>query len=226
MNEVAEISRQGTAVTVPGGNAFEDYGNAASQKSIVGDILKFTKFGEWVSGNETELEKGTKLIANMDELLIGWVRWEDSKPTEQIMGKVADGHKPARRSEMGDNDESLWEIDNGKPKDPWQLTNYLVLKEESGDQLYTYATSSKSGISAVGELCKLYGKQMRQRPDEYPIVELQASNYVHDKYGKIFTPVLSVFGWAGKSSFADIAAEEETAAPAAKAKNGGKSARF
>jgi hypothetical protein len=204
MNDLA-THQAGTSVVVPGGNAFEAYGQSVSQKSIVGDILKFTKFGEWVSGkDETEMADETKLIANMDELLVGWVRWEDSKPTDQIMGKVAEAFRPARRNELGDTDEAAWETDdNGVPQDPWRLTNYLVLKEPGGEQLYTYATSSRSGLNAVGELCKVYGKQMRQRPDDYPVVELQASSYIHPKYKKIFTPQLIVSGWSSKAEFAE-----------------------
>lgn len=239
MNDLT-AQQQGTAITVPGnGNAFEAYGNAVSQKSIVGDILKFTKFGEFVAGqDEQEMPEGKRLIANMDELLTGWVRWEDNKPTDQIMGRVADGHMPARRSEMGDTDEDLWEKDDeGRPRDPWQKTNYLVLKAEGEEQLYTFATSSKSGLNAVGELCKVFGRQMRQRPDDFPIVALNAGSYIHPKYKKIFVPKLDVVGWVAKADFgtldgnsestADEAPPAETeAAPAKKGKGAAAQTRF
>lgn len=223
MNDVATIEKQGTAVAVSGGNAFEAYGNAVSQKSIVGDILKFTKFGEFVAGqDEIELKAGTRLIANMDELLIGWVRWEDSKPTEQLMGRVAEGFQPARRNELGDDDESRWERDDdNKPRDPWQRANYLILKAEDSDQLYTFTTGSKSGLNAIGELCKVFGRQMRQRPDEFPIVALTPDSYIHPKYKKIFVPKFEIVGWAPKSSLNEAlgnATEElkDEAAPAPK----------
>lgn len=214
MNDLT-VQQQGTAVTVPGnGNPFEAYGNAVSQKSIVGDILKFTKFGEYVTGqDESEMPKGQRLIANMDELLTGWVRWEDNKPTDQIMGRVADGFMPQRRNELGDTDESLWEKDDdGRPRDPWQKTNYLVLKAEGEEQLYTFATSSKSGLNAIGELCKVFGRQMRQRPDEFPVVALNAGSYIHPKYKKIFVPNLDVVGWIAKADFGtmDVGSESNS----------------
>lgn len=233
MNDLA-VSNTGTAVGAVGaGNAFEAYGNAVSQKSIVGDILKFTKFGEFVAGqDERELAAGTRLIANMDELLIGWVRWQDNKPTDQLMGRVVDGFKPARRNELGDDDSSRWETDDDdKPRDPWQMANYLILKEEDGDQLYTYTTGSKSGLSAIGELCKVYGRQMRQRPDDFPIVALTPDFYIHPKYKKIFVPKFVITDWAPKSvlsealgdaSAADEDAGEATAAPAAASGKGKK----
>lgn len=213
MNDVATIDKQGTAVAIAGGNAFEAYGNAVSQKSIVGDILKFTKFGEFVAGqDESELEAGTRLIANMDELLIGWVRWEDNKPTDQLMGRVAEGFQPARRNELGDDDESRWEQDDdGKPRDPWQRANYLILKAEDSDQLYTFTTGSKSGLNAIGELCKVYGRQMRQRPDEFPIIALTPDFYIHPKYKKIFVPKFDIVGWAPKSAVNEALGEAGTA---------------
>lgn len=232
MNDVATIEKQGTAVAISGGNAFEAYGNAVSQKSIVGDILKFTKFGEFVAGqDESELAAGTRLIANMDELLIGWVRWEDNKPTEQLMGRVAEGFQPSRRNELGDDDESRWETDDdGKPRDPWQRANYLILKAEEGDQLYTFTTGSKSGLNAIGELCKVYGRQMRQRPDDFPIIALTPDFYIHPKYKKIFVPKFEIVGWAQKSSLnealgnansaSDAAPAEETAPPKDKKSTG------
>lgn len=217
MNDLT-VQQQGTAITVPnGGNVFEAYGQAASQKSIVGDILKFTKFGEYVAGQEeAELPEGRQLVANMDELLIGWVRWSDNKPTDQIMGRIVDGFVPARRHELGDTDESMWETDDdGRPRDPWQKTNYLVLKAAGEEQLYTFATSSKSGLNAIGELCKVYGKQLRQRPDEFPVVALNAGSYIHPKYKKIFVPKLDVVGWAPKSEFAEATPVPEEVEPEA-----------
>ena len=205
MNDVATIDRAGTSVAVAGsGNAFEDYGNAVSQKSIVGDILKFTKFGEFVAGqDEEELPEGTRLIANMDELLTGWIRWEDNKPTDQLMGRVVDRFQVARRNDLGDTDEAQWERDDdNKPRDPWQRANYLVMKAEDSDQLYTFTTGSKSGLNAIGELCKLFGRQMRQRPDEFPIVALTPDFYIHPKYKKIFVPKFDIVGWAPKSDVA------------------------
>lgn len=227
MNNVATIEKHGTAVAIAGGNAFEAYGNSVSQKSIVGDILKFTKFGEFVAGqDESQLAAGTRLIANMDELLIGWVRWQDNKPTDQLMGRVSEGFQPARRNELGDEDEGRWEQDDdGKPRDPWQRANYLILKAEDSDQLYTFTTGSKSGLNAIGELCKVYGRQMRQHPDDFPIIALTPDFYIHPKYKKIFVPKFDLVGWAPKSSMdealgeAGSASGDDTpaeAAPAAK----------
>jgi len=214
------MSMSQTVSTLEGRNAFEAYSEAASRTKIVGKLLKFSK-GEYLAGQDNnEVEEGTKLIANMDELMIGWQKWEDGKPSDTQLGRVADGFRPPSRSSLGDTDESVWERDDrGAPRDPWQLTNYLILKEAEGDQVFTFTTSSKGGVSAIGELAGAYGKAMRQRPDEYPIVALNVRSYKHSNkaYGKIFTPKFDVVGWTPKSSFdgvidaANNAVEEEQA---------------
>jgi hypothetical protein len=69
-------------------NPFADYADAAQSTSIVGKLLKFSK-GDWFAGkDEDEMKDGTAFVANMAELMTGWQRWEDNKPTEQRMGKV------------------------------------------------------------------------------------------------------------------------------------------
>jgi hypothetical protein len=202
-------------------NFFESYGSQASQTTIIGQLLKFSK-GDWLIGtNNTEVKPGKQLVAIMDQLSVGWVKWEDNKPVEQLMGLIVEGHVPLKRKDLGDTDESQWEVDmQGKPRDPWQFTNNLVLREvglasNDEDHMYTFATSSRGGISAIGELCKSFGKAMRQRPDEYPIIELATDSYVHPikEYGRIKTPVMNVISWEKKEPVA-----EQKAIPARKAK--------
>ena len=121
------------------------------------------------------------------------------------MGLVAEGYVPPKRSELGDTDESQWETDDrGEPRDPWQLSNYLVLinPDDVKDQ-YTFTTTSKGGIGAIGELCKVFGRHMREAPDEDPVIALGVGSYQHrDKqYGRIKFPILEVVDWVDKAPF-------------------------
>ncbi len=189
-------------------NYFETYGQSASPANIVGQLLKFNK-GDWLAGSDGEdVEMGTKLVALMDDLTIGWVRWEDNKPAEQIMGKVVDGYKPPRRKELGNLEEDLWDVDDeGRPRDPWQFSNNLIFRNPGltgsveDEDCYTFSTSSRGGINAIGAICKIYGKAMRQRPDEYPVVTLGFDTYNHPnkKFGRIKVPVFEVVGWEKKA---------------------------
>ncbi len=231
--------RQNTEVGSATTNYFQSYGDQVSQKSIVGSLLKFNK-GDYLCGeNEDQVDEGTRLVANMDELMVGWIRWMDKRPTDQIMGRVSEGYQPPKRNELGDDDKGAWEVDkDGRPQDPWSFSNYLILKGEEDDELYTFTTASRGGLNAIGELCKSYGKLMRQKPDEYPIIELGVSSYNHKEYGRIKNPTFKIVGWTDKAPFVALLEGQETeteedqpapepSAPAAKkAAKGAGAARF
>lgn len=190
-------------------NAFESYGQQMSISSITGTLIKFNK-GDWVTGDDEDLDENMEVVANMDSLMVGWIKWVDNRPAEQIMGPVAEGYQPPRRNELGDMDQDDWENDEqGRPRDPWQFSNYIVLKEPgqpaTEENLYTFATSSKGGLGAIGAVCRDYGKQMRTRPDEYPIIKLGTDSYQHRVYGRTKVPVLTIVGWEPKAQFEQVA---------------------
>jgi hypothetical protein len=203
MNDITK--RQGSNLSTETSNPFTAYGEAATHRNIVGELLKFSK-GDWMYGQDnTDVPVGTQYVVNMDELLIGWIRWEENKPTDHIMGKVSAGYAPPRRNELGDTDNTQWEVDdNGQARDPWQLSNYMLVKGVSDGELYTFTTGSKGGRDAVGDLCKAYGGVMAQHPDEYPVVAIGVRSYEHPNrsYGRIKTPEFKIVGWSGKSAFA------------------------
>lgn len=208
-------------------NFFEQYGSEASSTQIVGQLLKFSK-GDWLVGADAdEVPVGTRLVALMDDLQIGWLKWVDGKPASQVLGRVAEGYSPPRRKELGDDDESEWELDDtGKARDPWQFSNYLTMRKPGligtveDEDAFTFTTSSRGGINVVGELCKQYGKQMRSRPDEYPIVELSVDSYKHPnpQFGRIKVPVMKIVAWEPKVPAAPLEKLEAPVAekPAAK----------
>jgi hypothetical protein len=199
-------------VTVSGnGNQidpFEQYGEeVASRAHITGHLLRFTKHGEWKYGQDMdELPENTRLLAYLPGLKRGWVKWADGAPTRHIVGLVAEGYTPPPREELGDMDESEWSELNGRPIDPWQATNYMIMLDDEGE-FYTFVTSSKGGLSAVGELATNFGKHRRMKPDEIPVVELRARSYQHKDYGETFAPVLKLVGWAKiPENFAELEA--------------------
>ncbi len=154
-----------TAVSATESNPWLEYGAAVGASDITGDLLKFCK-GDFLAGQDNrEIAVGTRLIANMDSLEIGWIKWENSRPVDRRMGRFAEGFKSAKRNELGDDDKALWAADDdGSPRDPWQFSNHLILADPDDGQLYTFATSSKGGLTAIGALCSAYGQAMRQHP--------------------------------------------------------------
>jgi hypothetical protein len=116
------------------GDAYEAWGAQASQRNIVGQLLKFNK-GRWVTGganNElVEVEPGTKLIVNMASLMVGWQKWQNDRPVDSHMGYVNENYQPPLRRTIGDNKEDGgWEPDeDGVLRDPWQPSNMVVMRE-------------------------------------------------------------------------------------------------
>jgi hypothetical protein len=201
--------KQNTDVSTNKANPFLTYGQHAAQQTIVGTLLRFTK-GDYLAGQEDEeVAVGTRYVVNMDELMVGWIRWSDNKPTDHVMGRISDAYEAPRRSELGDNDKSQWEVDGqGKERDPWQFSNYMVLWNPKNTEQYTFATSSGGGIKAIGKLSITYGKQMAQHPDEFPIIELGVETYDHKLYGRMKNPTFKIVGWETKGVFADGVVEE------------------
>jgi len=203
MENVTTTSTENTALAVFGDDAFTAYANAVAPRNVIGTLLKFSK-GDYLAGEEgAPVPTGTVVTANVAELLVGWVRWAANKPTDHIMLRVADGKAVPKRADLGDQDQSAWELDDhGEPRDPWQFTNYLPLLSQSGE-LFTFTTASRGGIGAIGELCRRYSQHRKRHPDMLPIIGLDVDSYQHKKreYGRIKYPHLTPKGWAPKSEF-------------------------
>lgn len=219
MDVVTTSPQTGTAVSTGAEyDPYAAYGESATRGA--GTLLKFAK-GHWSVGKEgTAVKEGTKFFVNMQGLRVGWQRWDDGRPSDEIMCLMVSGQKPPARSTLGDHDKELWEEDSsGKPRDPWQFTNELPLVSADDGEEVVFTTSSKGGINAIGELCIAYSKGRKMKADgAVPIIEIGTSSYKHsDKtFGTIYTPVLKLVGWfEGQLLPQAVAApaDEEPAAP-------------
>lgn len=179
-------------------NFYEKYGDLASARSIVGKLLKFSKFGEYRAGiDNEEIPLGTELVAYMPSLATGYVRWENGSPAQAEMGYVGEGFVPPKRNDLGWNDSSEWSKDDrGVPRDPWQFTNSIIFIDLSKKALLTFNTGSKGGLGAVGGLSKIYGRHVKTAPRELPTIRLGVDSYPHKikSYGEIRFPVFSIVG--------------------------------
>jgi hypothetical protein len=99
---------------------------------------------------------------------------------------------------------------DGKPRDPWQFTNSIVLVNPETEAVYTFQPSSRGGISAIGELCRAYGRRMRSHPDELPLIALDVSSYKHriKELGEIRVPVLRVVDWVKGDATTAVVAQQ------------------
>jgi hypothetical protein len=168
---------------------------AAEAGNPFGKLLKFVK-GKWEIGDD-EVPLGTEYIAHIDQLARGWVRFEDGKVTDFKIEKVADGIKLPTRDELPDNDPKKWtEKDaDDQPRDPWVKQWYLPLIGVENNDFATFVSGSNGGDNAIGNLCRVYGHNMRD--GLLPIVALKTTSYKHKKYGRIEEPDFPVVGWHG-----------------------------
>ena len=157
--------------------------------------LKFTKDGEFSVSDTESVPAGTRCIAHVDQLQFGWIKWIDNQPVERRSGKVADRYTPVPRSQLGDTDESQWEILDGTRRDPWQFQAQLPLTRLDTNETLEFTTQSKGGLRAIGSLSRAYGKRADKQPKSLPVVELQPDSYKHHRYGKIYVPQLHIVNW-------------------------------
>jgi len=164
--------------------------------------VKFSKQGDYALNDVDQVPIGTKCVAHVNELEFGYIKWRDNAVVDRRGGRVADGYVPPPRAELGDLDQSEWELEpGGKPRDPWQFQGSLPLTRLDNDEQLVFATTSKGGLGAVGKLMKSYGKRVAAKGDAtgagLPIIELGSSSYKHPVYSKIFVPVLTIVNWTG-----------------------------
>jgi hypothetical protein len=194
-----------TEIAIHGPNPFEQFGDAATGGRPSFPFMKFSK-GDYVAGKSAdEIPVGSEYIALPKTLTTGYVGWENGAPTDRIMGRVVDGFVPPRKADLPQRDQSTWERDDrGEPRDPYALTNEMVfVNRHDQSEIYTFTTSSRGGVSAIGLLAKAYGARMRSHPTEVPIVKLAVDSYLHSNraFGRIKVPKFDVVGWTDEKPF-------------------------
>jgi hypothetical protein len=180
---------------------FERHAQEEPSASWAGKLLKFAK-GEFFAvdedGGEDEVEIGTKLVVAIDTLTIGWEKWVDKHLVDQRVGLIIDGFSRPERDELDDVAKESWRKDKeGKPTDPWQPVSRVSMYTKRGDadSIYTFITRSDGGIKAINKLRDRAMRELRMRPDVYPVVELGVRAYEHEEWGRIKVPTLKVVGW-------------------------------
>ena len=91
---------------------------------------------------------------------------------------------------------------SGAKEDPWKEQANLVLVDPTTRAFFTFATTSKTGLSGVGALLQHYNRMLKHDANSYPIVKLAPSGYEDRRYGWINKPVFAVIGRTPKNSTA------------------------
>ena len=159
-----------SAVAVPDTRAAaEKYLDEVAPASIVGRMVKFNKEAQFVTRDDGEpIAKDVEFVALCDQTLIGWVRFNDAgTPPDKVMGLWYDNFAMPPRATLGDLDQATWELGlDGKPADPWQHHQYLVLQRTGTAEMFTFVTSTETGRRAVGNLLRHFRRMERTMPGE------------------------------------------------------------
>jgi hypothetical protein len=159
-----------------------------------GRHLKFTK-GDWIA--DDELMNTKQVTVDVEQMLTGWRKWMDGKIVDIDLGRVADGHVPKMRRDLGDTDPANWPLDGkGDRSDPWQFCHIVRAVDDEG-ATFIWAATSEGAKRALGTLARSYASRRKRGQAGMPIVVLEADSYRHSKFGKVDIPVLRVLGWTG-----------------------------
>jgi len=175
--------------------------------SIAGRLIKFGKSGNFIlPDTEETIDPDEDFVALCDETLIGWIKFHgDGEPPERHAGLLYEGYVLPLRETLGDLDPAQWPIGLSlQPEDPWQHQQMVVLQRPATQELFTFATVSKTGRRAVGALLRHYNRLRTSHPDTYPVVRLKPSGFQHrdERIGWVPTPSFAVVGRAPKASAA------------------------
>ena len=206
MNETTKTNGGAVAVADDGGNisAYLD----AHAGGTTYTRFKFAKDHRYrrVSDDE-EVPLGKEFVVIYDQIMVGWIKFlEKGTPPESRMGRLFGGFMPCPRQDLGDTDQSLWEMGlSGAPADPWLSQILLPLQAVAGGELHLFGTTSITGRNAVGRVIDECRKMQRHDPDNYPIIKLALGSFQHrdERVGRVVVPA---FPRVGKAPISGVAA--------------------
>jgi hypothetical protein len=168
-------------------------GEQSSERSIIGQRVRFSNEGQWLLADQTEL---TKLLIAVNTRRTA-VKWGKTKggPVETIFLKAGEKFPDlAKRNEETPKSEWIEGFD-GKPKGPWEAQHILYLLDPVDISQYSYPTSTVGGGIAVRELVDRIMWMRRLRGNAvYPVVQL-TTRLMRTKFAGRLRPHFEIVDW-------------------------------
>jgi hypothetical protein len=186
----------------------QKYIDEIAPANIVGRMIKFSKDAKFVTADDGgEIEETAEFIALCDEVLIGWIKFhrDGETPPDRVQGLLYDGFELPPRETLGDMDATKWpEGLSGKAEDPWKSQACLILQHVATRELFTFVTTSSTGLRSVGNLLRHYDRMRRAGADEVPVVRLRVGGFNHrdPRVGWVSTPMFAIVGRTPRDSAA------------------------
>ena len=212
---MSEIIKRGSTAL---GGSMADYAKSLAsgiqesrQQTVIAgggkDLLRLLKSGEWVFGaTNEEVQEGSSWIVNIRTLGHGWACWVEGvgNNKNELAGEVMapmNTPKPQRPPPIGET--------------AYQEQRWFELKCMDGDdegKEVMHKTGSVGGMRAVDGLLADIFRQLNSNPEySFPVIQLEVDSYQHTKWGKIYTPVFNITGWANEDG--EIYDEETPSKP-------------
>jgi len=177
------------------------------------DLLRMLKSGEWVFGQSNEeVQPGSRWVANVMSFAHGWCCWVEGGPGQknelrgEIMVSMAKSKPPCPAP-----------VD-GTPYKEQRVFDLKCLDGADAGTEVTHKVGSIGGMRATLDLLdKVRGRLATNPRYSCPVLTLGNDHYDHTKWGRIYTPVFEVVGWADINGNLEGAAAKPLpqAAPAA-----------
>jgi hypothetical protein len=180
--------------------------------------LRLLRDGKWAMGAEdSEIVDGTEAIINPLSIQHGYSCWTDRGPKE------------GKNEKLG---EEMWKITQPKPmantlqemtdprtqavckwKDQMSFELKLLDGKYKGEQAQ-YSATSVGGLRLADTILKELEKQLDTGSMYiFPIVRISSDSYQHSSYGKTYTPVMEIVGWADMNGNEEGADADDAPAP-------------
>ena len=152
------------------------------------------------TGGEVIDVADTIFVAHLNQTRHDWIRFHgEGSPPRLISVGIYEAATLPDRTELGDNDKTLWEKDRfrDEPIDPWQEQYRvpIVSTDDSGEvfELTSRSTTSRFAIQA---LIDRYGRHPQRRKGKLPLIKLVDTTYFNKKFGRDMPkPLDQIVGW-------------------------------
>jgi hypothetical protein len=179
---------------VPIHSEAENIARAAQEDAGFLPNLKFNAGAYFLDKEEIAL--GSKFLAHAIGWTRVWLKFGQGKLLERNAYPVLEGRSPPLRDDLGDLDQSRWEISEmtRQPQDPWVLQQQLPMESEHG-MMCTFISSSFGGKRAVSDLCSAWARRASRDPRAgQPIIKL-SKTMMPTRFGPKPRPLFEIVGW-------------------------------
>ncbi len=167
--------------------------------------------GQWIDQDGNEVVIGTKFVANVPTLSVGFIRFKGKGEAPQKALTLAANNEPVTREELGDLNPNTWPLqNNGEPKDPWNATYELDAADAEMGRPTTITASTWTAREAVLDLVDDWDAKQTDHPHQLPIIALGATTRDIGRHRDVDVPLLTIVGWTEDTGALDDEPVEET----------------